>query len=337
MLETLWYIVLGAAMLFYVMLDGFDLGVGMLHLFFREDRHRRLNLNAIGPVWDGNEVWIVIVVGGMLAGFPDVYATVLSAFYLPVMALITGLIFRAVAIEFRSKLESKGWRSLWDGAFSIASFLIAFLLGIILANMVQGIALDEKRTYLGTALDFFTPYTCLMGLTSCTLFMLHGSLFLLMKLDASFHRRLCIWSFTALFAFIFCYAGVTFWTLSLVPHMGVRFETMPILLLLPVAACGSLFLVFYALLKRWFGIAFLSSCSSLFFLLSLYGIGTYPNLVISTLSPEANLTIYNAASSHKTLQLLLTIVAIGLPFVLAYGFWVYRIFRGKVTLHDMSY
>src|SRR3989338_5440991 len=149
-LEALWYAVIGASLLFYTILDGFDLGVGALHLFARGDTQRRIFLNAIGPVWDGNEVWIVIVMGGMFAGFPNVYATIFSGFYTLLMFLIAGLMFRAVAIEFRSKRESPKWRSLWDVVFSFASILVAFVLGVLIGNMIRGIPLDAEQNYVGT-------------------------------------------------------------------------------------------------------------------------------------------------------------------------------------------
>src|SRR5471030_721514 len=135
-LEVIWYLVLGISALFYVILDSFDLGVGAVHLFAKTDTQRRILINSIGPVWDGNEVWIVIVIGGLFAGFPNAYATVLSGFYTPFMMLIAGLMFRASAIEFRSKHESTRWRSTWDVVFSFASILVAFILGLILGNLI---------------------------------------------------------------------------------------------------------------------------------------------------------------------------------------------------------
>src|SRR3989344_4235601 len=148
-LATLWYFVMGFSVLAYTVLDGFDLGVGALHLFARGDTQRRTFLNAIGPVWDGNEVWIVIVMGGMFAGFPNVYATIFSGFYTLLMFLIAGLMFRAAAIEFRSKQESPGWRSLWDIVFSFASILVAFVRGLMMGNMIVGVPLNAMQDYVG--------------------------------------------------------------------------------------------------------------------------------------------------------------------------------------------
>ena len=158
-LVFLWYLVVCGASVAYVVLDGFDLGVGMLHLFTKKDEERRLMLNAIGPVWDGNEVWIVIVGGALLAGFPAAYATLCSAFYTPLMIFLAGIIFRAIAIEFRSKLPHSKWRSCWDWVFFLGSFIIAFVLGVLLGNLVRGIPLDHEGEFLGTFWGFFTPYT----------------------------------------------------------------------------------------------------------------------------------------------------------------------------------
>ena len=147
-LEVLWYCVICASVVFYTILDGFDLGVGMLHPFVKHNDERRVFLNAIGPVWDGNEVWIVIIGGALFSGFPMAYGVLFSAFYTPVMILLSGMIFRAVAIEFRSKIHNSAWRSIWDWIFSIGSYIIAFCIGILLANLVQGIPLDDEGEFL---------------------------------------------------------------------------------------------------------------------------------------------------------------------------------------------
>ena len=154
-LSFLWYLVIGACVIFYVALDGFDLGVGIMHFFTKKDEERRVFLNAIGPVWDGNEVWLVIVGGALFAGFPDVYATLFSGFYNFCMILLVGLIFRAVAIEFRSKRKSRRWRFTWDAIFSISSLVIAFGLGLTIGNLMAGIPLNENQDFIGSFAMFF--------------------------------------------------------------------------------------------------------------------------------------------------------------------------------------
>jgi cytochrome d ubiquinol oxidase subunit II len=337
-LEMVWYGVIGIAVLLYTVLDGFDLGVGALHLFARGDIQRRTFLNAIGPVWDGNEVWIVIVIGGLFAGFPNVYATIFSGFYNLLMILIAGLIFRAVAIEFRSKRESSTWRSTWDTVFCFSSVLVSFILGLLMGNMIEGIPLDSKQDYAGTFSGFFRPYSILLGVTAIFLFAMHGAIYLTMKTEGEAHKVVRHWINRAIGSFLACYILVTIATLIYKPHMIARFKDRPILLILPIVSLASILNVPRLVHFKKDGWAFVFSCLSIASLLLLYGLGTFPTIVYSTIDPDANsLTIFNASSTEKTLGVLLTVVAIGVPLVLAYGFWIYRIFRGKVSLDKSSY
>ncbi len=337
-LETIWYLIIAVALLMYVILDGFDLGVGAFHLLARTDEQRRMMLNSIGPVWDGNEVWIVIVVGGLFAGFPAVYATVFSGFYTVMMLLLLGLIFRAVAIEFRSKQESKAWRSLWDCVFSFSSILVGFLFGLLLGNLIEGIPLDASQNFVGTFTDFFRPYSMLVGLTAVSLFAMHGTIYLAMKTEGEAHEIIRKWILPAISVFIFFYLVTTVATLNTKPDMIAFLKRDPLLGLFPVFAFIAIFNVPYQVKKGRDGWAFVSSCISIAFLISLYALGTFPVIVTSTIDPERNnLTIYNTASTHNTLINLLIIVAIGLPLVFAYGYWAYRTFRGKVRLDKHSY
>lgn len=337
-LEVIWYLIIVASIIFYAMLDGFDLGVGCLHLFAKKDVERRTLLNAIGPLWDGNEVWLVIVGGALFAGFPEVFATVFSAFYDFVMLLLFGLIFRAVSIEFRSKHESKKWRQNWDVAFSVASFLIAFGLGLVMGNIVQGIPLDHNKDFVGNFVTFLNPYAFLFGLTSVTLFTMHGSIFLAMKTEGAFHQEVRTWvSWTIPLFFVF-YLLLTVASFLWVPHMTLRMREEPWFFIVPLAAFVAILNIPRQIRKQNDGWAFLSSCAAITLLLSLYAIGTFPVIVRSSLNPiENSIYIANAASSPLTLKILLIIVAIGLPLVLGYGAYIYRIFRGKVKLDPHSY
>lgn len=337
-LPILFYLVIAVAILFYIALDGFDLGVGALHLLARTDHQRRVHLNAIGPVWDGNEVWIVIVIGGLFAGFPECYATVLSGFYSLIMLLIAGLIFRAAAIEFRSKAESTLWRQSWDVVFSFASILVAFILGLMLGNLIEGIPLNAAHDFVGTTASFFKPYSVLVGVTAVALCAMHGAIYLVMKTEGETHLNLRKWVVPSIAVFIFFYLVVSVFTIYAMPHMTLPFKTYPIFSIIPVLAFLAIFNIPRQIKKGYDGWAFLFSCISIALLVSLYAIGTFPTLVTSTIDPvENSLTIYNSASSPKTLGILLLIVAIGVPLVLAYGFWVYRVFRGKVKLDKFSY
>jgi len=337
-LELIWYFVVILAMVCYAMLDGFDLGVGLLHLFAKEDKERRIFLNAIGPVWDGNEVWLVIVSGALFAGFPNVFATFCSTFYIPVMVLLMGLIFRAVSIEFRSKHHSTRWRKCWDVVFALGSFVISFGVGVVLGNLIYGIPLDANNNFTGTFSDFIHPYALLVGVTTVALFAMHGAIFLVMKTEGKLHDKVRSWIPRCIGFFLVMYVAITVGAVMYRPYMIDSMHSYPILYLVPLVALAAIISVPFLMRKKWDGWAFISSCLSIAGLLVLAVVGTFPYMIRSTVQTQTNsLTIYNSASSELTLKVLLIIVAIGVPLVLAYGFYVYRTFRGKVELDATSY
>ena len=336
-LALIWYVILCLSVVFYVVLDGFDLGVGCLHLFVKTDRDRRILLNAIGPVWDGNEVWIIIVFGGLLAGFPPVYATLCSSFYNLIMILIAGLMFRAASIEFRSKIASVGWRKTWDLTFSLASYIIAFCIGLLLANLVEGIAIDKHGNFTGSFWDFFSPYTVLVGLTGISLFMMHAIVYLLMKTEGALYAKIQKWLLPTLGVFFFFYVTITLLTMLHHPHMTALMRKNPALFFVGVLALFATLCIPYAVYKGRNGWAFLASSLAIALLLALFSIGTFPLMIRSKMDPAWSLTFANAASSEATLKIILLIAAIGVPFVIGYGFWIYRTFRGKVKLEESSY
>lgn len=338
LLEHLWYFVIAICAIAYVVLDGFDLGVGMLSIFNKKDEERRLFLNSIGPVWDGNEVWLVVFGGALFAGFPPVYATIFSSFYDLAMLFLAALIFRAVAIEFRSKQESKRWRSTWDYVFAIASCGIAFGAGLVLGNLVKGISIDADGNFVGTTTEFFHPYPILVGFLTVALFAMHGAIYLVMKTEGELQKKLRLWAQKCMLIFFFFYFITTVATLIYMPFMAERMREIPWVSVLGLVA----FLFFFSIPKLFAkgkeGTAFIFSCLGIASLLGLFGIGTYPVLVRSSLDPEAySLTLLNSASSYLTLKILLIIVAIGVPMVLGYGFYIYRVFRGKVKIGPSSY
>ncbi len=337
-LDIIWYLVIFLSLTCYAMLDGFDLGVGMLNAFVKEDMEHRAFLNSIGPVWDGNEVWLVVVSGALFAGFPEVFATLFSAFYIPVMILLSGLIFRAVSIEFRSKRESPTWRKTWDYIFAAGSFVIAFGIGFVLGNMIEGIPLNETHDFIGSFSTFMRPHAFLIGLTTMALFMMHGSIYLVMKTEGKLHDKLRHWVPRCIAIFIAIYFILTIVTITQKPFMLERMRQMPALFLIPLAAFCSITAVPFLMHRKFDGWAFIASCLSIALLLSLFAIGTYPYMIRSTIFPETNsLVISNSASSPLTLKVLIIIVLIGIPLVLSYGFYVYRIFRGKVKIDPHSY
>jgi cytochrome d ubiquinol oxidase subunit II len=336
-LNTVWFILIGILLAGYAILDGFDLGIGALHLFVHTDDERRIMLNSIGPVWDGNEVWLVTGGGALFAAFPEVYATVFSGFYNAMILLLFMLIFRAVAIEFRSKRPMKWWRQTWDFAFSISSILIAFLMGVALGNIITGIQLGADKEYAGKFIDLLNPYTVLVGFTTVALFIMHGCIYGVLKTEGELQAKLKSWVNNTIIFFVICYVTTTMATLVYYPHMARHFKDFP-----PLFIVALLNMLAIANIPREIHhgrefLAFISSAAAIASLLALFAIGIFPNIVLSNPNPEYSLNIYNAASSEKTLTIMLIIAAIGFPFVLAYTISIYWIFRGKVKLTNMSY
>jgi cytochrome d ubiquinol oxidase subunit II len=336
-LNTIWFVLIGVLFTGYAMLDGFDLGVGSLHLFIKKDEERRIMLNAIGPVWDGNEVWLVTGGGALFAAFPNVYATVFSGFYLAFVLLLVALIFRAVAIEFRSKQPMAWWRQMWDVGFSIGSIVSSLLIGVAMGNIAWGLPLDEHGEFAGTFLGLLRPYPLQLGITTVSLFMMHGAIYALLKTEGELHLRLRGWITNAMIFFIICYAVTTMATLIYVPHMAARVRANPWLFSIAVLNMLAIANIPREVHRRRDWRAFISSCVAMIALMGLFGLEMYPNLVFSNPDAAHSLNIHNAASSRKTLGVMLTIALIGVPVVLAYTISIYWIFRGKVKLDKMSY
>lgn len=337
-LEFGWFTVFVALLTGFAILDGFDLGVGMLHLFVKKDEERRVMLNSIGPVWDGNEVWLVTAGGALFAGFPEIYATVFSAFYVPMMILLAGLIFRAVAIEFRSKEKMAWWRWTWDIAFSFGSFVIALILGVAIGNLIHGIELDIHKEYIGTFEELLNPYAFLLGIFTVSLFLMHGSIYILMKTEGELHDKLRNRSTGCIIFFILVYSITTMATLIYEPHMIKAFHDRPIFFLVAVLNILAVANIPREIYNGRDARAFIASCVNIICLFALYAIGTYPNVVRSLSNPdELSITIYNGASSQLTLEILFIIALIGIPLVLSYTIAIYYIFRGKVKIDTHSY
>lgn len=336
-LNTIWFILIGVLLTGYAILDGFDLGVGALHLLVKDDTERRIMINSIGPVWDGNEVWLVTGGGALFAAFPHVYATVFSGFYIALILLLFGLIFRAIAIEFRSKQPMKWWRRMWDIAFSVSSILIALLMGIALGNIITGVPIDAEKEFAGNFFTLINPYTLLVGITTVALFMMHGSIYVVMKTEGVLQNRIRGWVNNTIIFFVICYVTTTMYTLIYYPHMVQHFKDEPWLFLIAVLNMLAIANIPREIFHGREFRAFISSCASIVALLALFAVGLFPNIVLSNPNPEFSLTIYNAASSQKTLNIMLIVALIGVPFVLAYTISIYWIFRGKVKIDSMSY
>jgi cytochrome d ubiquinol oxidase subunit II len=336
-LNLFWFVLLGALLTGYAVLDGFDLGVGILHPAVREDGERRILLNSIGPLWDGNEVWMVTFGGALFAAFPEAYATAFSGFYIPFMALLFALIFRAVAIEFRSKHPGRSWRTFWDYSFFVASALATLLFGVAVGNAIRGIPIGADREFAGSLLDLLHPYALLVGLFAVATFAMHGAIYLSLKTEGALHERVRGWMWTSFGIFLVFYLFTTIFTLAAVPNALKNFADHPWLwgvVVLNVLAIANIPRAIH--LDRPF-YAFLSSAATIAALTALFGAALFPNLLTSSLGPELSLTIYNAASSEKTLGIMRLVAFLGLPFVLGYTAVVYWVFRGKVEIGKFSY
>ncbi len=335
-LNTVWFVLVGVLIAGYAVLDGFDLGVGILHPFVQGDQERRLSLNSIGPVWDGNEVWLVTAGGALFAAFPEVYATAFSGFYTAFMLLLTTLIFRAVAIEFRSKQPSARWRLTWDALFSAGSFGAALLMGVAFGNVITGVPLDADRNMTSGLIDLLHPYALLVGGTTVALFALHGAIYLALKTEGPMQERVRGWVRPLTVTFILAYALTTLSTLLFQPHMVDRIRQQPLWFAVAVVSLLAIANIPREIFHGREFRAFLSSSAAIVSLLALAAIGLYPALLRAA-PPELTLTIHNSASSQKTLGIMLVIAVIGIPVVLAYTTVIYWIFRGKVRLGPHSY
>ena len=336
-LNLIWFVLIGVLFSGYAMLDGFDLGVGALHLLTKTDKDRRIMINSIGPVWDGNEVWLVTGGGALFAAFPDVYATIASGFYLEVMLLLLSLIFRAVAIEFRSKVENAHWRQSWDIAFCVSSVLASFVLGVALGNLIWGVPLGADKEYTGGFLNIFNPYAVIVGVTTVALFMMHGAIYVLLKTEGEFHEMARGWINNCIIFFIICYATTTLTTLVYLPHMADKLRHFPVLFIVPLINMLAIANIPREIYHNRDLNAFLSSCAAMTTLIFTFGGGIFPNIVPSVPHPEHSLNIYNASASQKSLNYMMNIAVIGIPFVLSYTIAIYWVFRGKVKLTRESY
>lgn len=355
--NVVWYILVGVLLIGYAILDGFDLGVGILHLRSKGDHDRRILMNAIGPVWDGNEVWLITAGGALFAAFPNVYATAFSSFYLPFMLLLIALIFRAVSIEFRSKEANPRWRSFWDKGFSIGSIMATLLFGIAIGNVVMGFPIGGDMEYQGNFFDLLNPYSLMAGFFALTMFALHGGIYLNMKTEGELQKQIQGWIKVNYWIFVVFYLVFSGLTLYLKPEMIANFSFGKIDLpgnkhelvenhqtLISVFAWTIVLLNVLAianiprmLSKGREGWAFISSASMIAAIVMLFALGIFPNLMVSNLDPGFNLDIYNAASSSYTLRTMAILAVFGLPFVISYTVIIYWTYRGKVKLDESSY
>ena len=333
-LGTIWFVLVGVLLTGYAILDGFDLGAGILHPFVaRTDDERQTVFGAIGPVWDGNEVWLLTAGGALFAAFPAVYATVFSGFYLAMMLVLVALIFRAIAIEFRSKEEGARWRAVWDWAFALSSFLAALLFGVAMGNILRGIPLDPAGDYRGGLIGLLNPFSLLVGLLAVAMFVVQGATWLVLRTEGELRERSRLVAEGAWVVLIVLWLAATAAAFVDAAHLQANFDHV-------VAWLAPLAFVVLTVAYRWqlsrgheltaFGL----SSGSVAALMAIVGASLYPNLVPALGDPGASLTVANSASSDLTLGVMLVIALVGMPLVIIYSAFVYSRFRGKVRLSD---
>lgn len=337
-LNIVWFFLVVILLIGYAILDGFDLGIGSLFFALgKTDEEKRILLHSIGPVWNGNEVWLLTGAGAIFAAFPFVYATVFSGFYLAMMLVLFALIFRAVAIEYYFRTEDdKKLQKLMEKLFFIGSFIPALLFGVAVGNVVVGIEIDELQNYVGTFFDLLNPYALILGVVGLCGFMLQGSTYAMLKTEGDLQERAINFSKKLVPITLVVWLIGTIATYIFAPHMFTNYTNYWILFIVPLLTLIALVAIPTFIKKKRYGWTFISSSAVIFTKVLTLAIGLFPNIVIAT-DPSKNLTIYNASSSDLTLKVMLIIALIGMPIVIAYTSYVYYVFHGKTSSDQAGY
>lgn len=328
-LNTLWFVLIAVLYIGYFVLEGFDLGVGILLPFLgKDDLKRRMMINTIGPHWDGNEVWLITAGGATFAAFPNWYATLFSGFYLPLFLILVALIFRGVAFEFRGKDDHPRWRALWDGAIFVGSAVPALLLGVAFTNFIRGVPIDANLMYVGGFWNLLNPLALVGGLVSLFGFTLHGAVFLSLKTSDDLRKSAedmawKLWSPTLVILVVFVVA-MYFFT-DILQQLGINPGPVPIGSSIALLAAG------YFIKQRRSGWSFLLTTLAIVFSAATIFMVLYPRVMVSSIDPAYSLTIYNASSSEYTLRIMSIVALVLVPVVLAYQGWTYWIFRKRLT------
>ena len=367
-LRVIWWLLLGVLLIGFAVMDGFDLGVGALLPFVaKTDEERRLVINTIGPVWEGNQVWLVLGGGAIFAAWPPLYAVSFSGFYLAMFVILFALILRPVGFKYRGKLPSQRWRNNWDWALFIGGFIPALIMGVAVGNVLLGVPYhfdDSQRVwYTGTFFGLLTPFALLAGLLSVAMLVSHGAAMLVLKTDGPVADRSARFgSIAALLSFVlFAVAGA--WVAFGLPGYAVtsqvvtdgasnpllktaeltaaggwlhNYSTMPATVLAPAVGLLGALASFVLLRKRRGGLAFIASGLSIAGIIFTVGFAIFPFLLPSSSQPGSSLTLWDASSSHLTLWIMLLATVIFLPIIIGYTTWVYRVLKGKTTLTEMG-
>ncbi len=327
-LNVLWFIIIAVLFTGFFVLEGFDFGVGILTPFLgKTDEERRLLINSIGPFWDANEVWFITAGAAMFAAFPNWYATLFSGFYVPLFLMLLALMARGTAFEFRSKLHHPGWRVFWDYAACVGSLLPPVLWGVALSNLMKGVPIDAHMNYVGTFWDLLSPFTILGGISLALMCTLHGALFLTLRLEGELRnkarqtaKRIGVWTTMAMFLFVV----YSYFQTDLFQKVGLDPGSLPVL------AGITLLSVPFLVYTEHDGWAFLLNAVTIACSSATVFYDLFPRVMLSSLDPAWNLTIYNAASGHYSLTVMSIIALTLLPIVMAYQLWTYWVFRRRL-------
>jgi cytochrome d ubiquinol oxidase subunit II len=330
-LPYIWAVIILFAIMMYVVMDGFDLGLGLLYPFFQHKEDRDVMMNTVAPVWDGNETWLVLGGSGLLAAFPLAYAVLLSAFYLPLIFMLMGLIFRGVAFEFRFKAHDHE-RHLWDKAFIGGSVIATFFQGVVLGAYIQGIPVAD-RAYAGGALDWISPFSLFTGLSLLVAYALLGSTWLIMKTEGSLQEHAYAITRRLVWALLAAIIAVSIWTPLLDSEIARRWFSYPNILWVspvPLLVAACMFLLLRAVARKAHVTPFLFTLALVFLSYAGFGISLWPNIV------PPDISIWDASSPPQSQGFTLVGALLIIPVILAYTVWAYYVFRGKVK-HGEGY
>ena len=361
-LRLIWWLLLGVLLIGFAIMDGFDLGVGALLPFVaRTDTERRVLINTVGPVWEGNQVWFVLGGGAIFAAWPPLYAVSFSGFYMAMLLVLLALILRPVGFKFRSKIDNPTWRSVWDWALFIGGFVPSLIFGVAVGNVLLGVPFSFDETlriaYTGNLFGLLNPFALLCGLVSLTMLLMHGGVFIGLKTRGITRERGAKAATYSAMVMILLFALAGVWVVYgiegyvisgaievagpsnplnkvVVQEPGAwinNYHAHPWMLAAPVLGFGGALMTVLAMRGQWFGMAFVTSALSVFGVVATAGVSLFPFLLPSSTHPGSSLTVWDASSSHFTLFVMLIATAIFMPLILAYTAWVYRVLRGPVT------
>jgi cytochrome d ubiquinol oxidase subunit II len=365
-LKLIWWLFVGVLLVGFAITDGFDLGIGALLPFLgKTDDERRVIINSVGPTWEGNQVWFVTAGGAIFAAWPVVYATAFSGFYAALLLTLFALFFRPVGFDYRSKVADRRWRSAWDWGLFAGGFVPALIFGVAFGNLLQGVPFsfdgDLRVTYSGSFWQLLNPFGLLAGVVSLAMLLMHGSIYLQIKTDGVVAARARRVTKITGVIFIVCFILAGIWTMkgiegyrivSMLPANLVstpldkvvekaagawltNYSNFPLLWLAPILGIAGALLAIAASSMKKLILAFIASSIMLAGVIFTSGIAMFPFIMPSSSDPKSSLTIWDAVSSHMTLQIMFWVVLLFLPIILAYTSWVYSVLRGKITVETV--